>query len=122
VFKYIDHVAIHVKNRDEVVRFYCETFGFSIHYESIIPSGEKIVYLKLGNTILEINEKYRGDIIGSHFCIRTDSFNSDYQKLIDKGLKICQPVHHTNPRIPEELGWQRAVFEGLGGEQIEIRR
>lgn len=121
MFKYIDHIALHVKNRDDVVNFYCKIFGFYVHYESIIPSGDKIIYLKLGDTILEINDKYQGEITGSHFCIRTDSFDSDYQRLIDNGLKICQLVHNTNPRTPEEIGWKRAVFKGLGGEYIEIR-
>jgi catechol 2,3-dioxygenase-like lactoylglutathione lyase family enzyme len=121
VFKYIDHIAIHIKDIDKVVNFYCDIFGFSIHFENIIPSGHKVVYLILGGTILEINESYKEKISGSHFCIRTDEFDTDYKKLINMGLTLLQNSHNTSPRIPDEKGWQRAVFEGLGGEQIEIR-
>jgi len=61
MFSKIDHVAIHVKEIDKVIKFYEEVFEFKILYENLIPSGKKVVYLKLGSTILEINESYEGN-------------------------------------------------------------
>ena len=43
MFKYIDHVALHVKNRDEVAKFYCEIFGFHVHYALKANFNEQIL-------------------------------------------------------------------------------
>ena len=92
MFSKIDHVAIHVKEINKVIKFYKDIFGFKILFENLIPSGKKVVYLKLGDTILEINESCEGKITGCHFCLHTDNFEYDYNSLIDKGIEIFQPI------------------------------
>lgn len=121
MFTKIDHTALHLRDISASVNFYKEVFGFDLLFENIIPSGRKVVYLKLGETILELNEKYEGQIQGMHFCLHTTDFEVDYNYLIQKGLKLLQPVHPTNPRTDKEMGWSRAVFLGLEDVQIEIR-
>ena len=121
MFTQIDHVALHVKDVSKTISFYKEVFGFSILFENIIPTGQKVTYLKLGETILEVNEIYEGEIQGSHFCLHTSDFKADYDYLLGRGVKLLQPVHSTNPRALTEEGWLRAVFLGVNGEQIEIR-
>lgn len=121
MFKKIDHIAIHVKNLNKVVAFYQNIFKFELLMKNVIPTGHNVVYLKLGETILEINEIYEGEIQGCHFCLYTDNFAGDYAYLIENNIKVLQPQHSTKPRTNDEIGWQRAVFLGLSGEQIEIR-
>ena len=121
MFTKIDHIAINVKEVDNVSKFYQSLFGFSVMLETIIPSGKKIIYLKLADTILEISEVDKNNIKGSHFCLHTDNFEYDYNYLINSGIEVFQPVHPTAPRKSNETGWMRAVFIGLAGEHIEIR-
>ena len=121
MFTRIDHIAINVKEIDKVSQFYQNIFGFGALLETIIPSGKKIVYLKLSDTILEISETNQNDIKGSHFCLHTDNFEQDYNYLISLGIEVFQKVHPTAPRTHNEIAWRRAVFVGIAGEHIEIR-
>lgn len=121
MFTRIDHIALHVKDLSATINFYRDIFGFRVLFENIIPTGDKVTYMSLGDTILELNEIFEGEISGIHFCLHTNDFESDYNHLISKNIEIAQPVHFTNPRIPQEEGWRRAVFKCLNNEQIEIR-
>ncbi|KNY29435.1 VOC family protein [Pseudobacteroides cellulosolvens] len=56
MFKPIDHIAFTVKDRFKSINFYEEHFGFKKYYENDVPvpTIEKIVYLKLGDNVLEL--------------------------------------------------------------------
>jgi lactoylglutathione lyase len=56
MFKRIDHIAFVVKDRERSIRFYEELFGFKKYFEQDVPVAqiEKIVYLRLGDTVLEL--------------------------------------------------------------------
>lgn len=124
MFQRIDHVAFIIKNREKSIKFYEENFGFKKYFEHDAPDPaiEKIVYLCLGDTVLELIHMPKGKVNGGyHFCIITDDFQRDYQRLKDSGVEVIQDPHNTSPRVPQEEGWKRAVFKGLDEEQIEIR-
>ncbi len=124
MFRRIDHIAFTVKDRIKSINFYEEYFGFKKYFEHDvpIPTIEKIAYLRLEDTILELIHMPEGQqCSGYHFCLTTDNFDVDYQKLKESGIIVIQEPHETSPRVPKEKGWKRAVFEGLDGEQIEIR-
>ena len=125
MFTHIDHVAISVKDREKSIEFYEKNFGFKKYFEHDvpgIPEIEKVVYLKLGNTILELehwtNKKINS---GSHFCLISDNFDEDYSKLVVAGVPIVAKPHIPSPRTPEEKGWKRVVFKGHDDEYIEFR-
>ena len=125
MFTHIDHVAISVKDREKSIEFYEKNFGFKKYFEHDvpgIPEIEKVVYLKLGNTILELehwtNKKINS---GSHFCLISDNFDEDYSKLVVAGVPIVAKPHIPSPRTPEEKGWKRVVFKGPDDEYIEFR-
>lgn len=124
MFKRIDHVAFEVKDREKSVQFYKRYFGFEKYAESDVPVPkiEKIVYLKLGDTILELVHTPSGSI-GSefHFCLESDSFDKDYNRLEEAGIPVDMKPHPTGAREPRERDWKRAVFVGPDGERIEIR-
>jgi lactoylglutathione lyase len=124
MFQKIDHVAFIVKDRIKSIKFYEENFEFQKYFEHDVPVPviEKIVYLRLGGTVLELIHMPAGQAnTGYHFCLTTDDFDGDYQRLVNTGVQVAQEPHTTNARVPEEKGWKRAVFEGLDGEMIEIR-
>lgn len=124
VFTRIDHIAITVKDRNKSIQFYETYFGFKKYQENDVPvpSIEKIVYLKLGDTILEMIHMPSGaNNDGCHFCLESDDFDSDYSRLNKSGIQINTHPHPTREREPREKGWCRAVFVGPDGEQIEIR-
>lgn len=125
MFTRIDHVAFAVKDRQKSIDFYEKNFGFNKFFEHDVPGVpelEKVVYLQLGDTILELEHWSKDEVNkGYHFCIISDNFDSDYQRLMDAGVVAITDVHIPRSRLPKEVGWKRVVFKGLDGELIEIR-
>ncbi len=124
MFKRIDHVAFVVQDRAKSVRFYEEHFGFEKYYEHDVPvpSIEKIVYLKLGETVLELMHLPEGASNGEfHFCLESDDFDGDYNRLLSAGIPVATQPHLAGAREAREEGWRRAVFVGPDGESIEMR-
>lgn len=121
MFTKIDHIALHIKNLELSSRFYIENFGFEKYFYNVVPGNLQILYLKLGDTILELNGHSDGQMAGFHFCLHTSDFDTAISTLLKNNVKmLCQP-HQTNARNQLEQGWRRTVFEGPDGEQIEIR-
>lgn len=125
MFKRIDHVAFAVKDRQKSIDFYEKYFGFRKYFEHDvpgIPEIEKVVYLQLGDTVLEFEhwtkEKKNS---GFHFCLVSNDFDADYQRLKNAGVSVVTEPHIPTPRVPQEIGWKRVVFKGPDGELIEFR-
>ena len=121
MFKRIDHIALHVNDLTISKEFYIKHFEFKEHYEQVTPAGTKIVYLKLGDTILELVGRNESPINGFQWCIETTDFDQAVSKLAKDNVEILQQPHPTDPRIEKEVGWRRVVFKGPDGEQIELR-
>lgn len=126
MFKRIDHVALVTKNLQKSLKFYEGLLGFQQYYEHDVPfpAVEKIVYLKLGDTILEFIHMPNAEIkenMGFHFCLESDNFDEDYHRLVASGIVFTSEPHIAGAREPGEETWKRAVFYGPDKEQIEIR-
>jgi lactoylglutathione lyase len=124
MFRRIDHVAFTVKDRAKSIHFYEEHFGFMKYYEHGVPVPiiEKIVYLKLGDTILELIHMPNGSTNhGFHFCLESDNFDKDYTRLKNAGIPVDTEPHPAGAREPREESWRRVVFVGPDGELIEFR-
>lgn len=124
MFKRIDHAAFIVKNLDKSLEFYEKNFGFHKYYEHDVPvpAIEKIAYLKLGDTVLELIHMPAGPANqGFHFCLESDDFDADYARLKNAGIPIDTEPHPAGSREPREAGWRRVVFLGPDGEQVEFR-
>ncbi|HEX9063005.1 MAG TPA: VOC family protein [Clostridia bacterium] len=124
MFKRIDHVAFVVKDRAKSIKFYEEHFGFRKYNEHDVPVPviEKIVYLKLGDTVLELIHMPAGsENQGFHFCLESDNFDEDYAHLKNAGVPVDTEPHPAGVRETGEEGWRRVVFVGPDGELIEFR-
>jgi len=128
MFKRIDHIAFNVRDRAKSVQFYEEHFGFKKYYENDVamPTVEKIIYLKLGDTVLELVHKSTESSTGStnrnfHFCLESDNFDEDYERLKNAGVSINTEPRPAIAREPKEKKWRRVVFIGPDGELIEFR-
>jgi lactoylglutathione lyase len=121
LYKRIDHTALHVSDLDRSVKFYEQHFGFKNYFEHAVPTGMRIAYLRLGDTVLELTHHSDGAMAGFHFCLETDDFDGSVATLKDKGVPVATPPHPTSAREPREKGWRRVVFRGPDGELIELR-
>jgi lactoylglutathione lyase len=124
MFKRIDHIAFVIKDREKSINFYENYFGFKKYFEHDVPVPfiEKIVYLKLGDTILElINIPNAPSNQGFHFCLESDSFDEDYIRLKEAGIPVDTEPHPAGARESREKEWRRVVFIGPDREQIEFR-
>jgi lactoylglutathione lyase len=121
MLKRIDHVALHVGDLEKSVEFYERHFGFKKYFQHPSSAGFDIAYLKLGDTVLELTHHADGAMKGFHFCLETDRFDDEVERLKAAGVKLLRPPHPTAPRETRERGWRRVVFQGPDGEQIELR-
>ena len=119
-FKRIDDIALHVSDIAASIKFYESHFRFETYYQQETPTGTKIAYLRIADTILELVG--REEVMsGFHWCLETDDFDGAVAELKSNGIEIAQEPHPTDARDPKEIGWRRVVFKGPDGEQIEIR-
>lgn len=124
MFKRIDHVAFIVKNRAKSIQFYEENLGFKKYAEHDVPvpAIEKIVYLKLGDTVLELIHMPNGPVVqGFHFCLESNNFEADYTRLKNAGIPVDTEPHPAGARESGEESWRRVVFVGPDGELVEFR-
>lgn len=125
MFTRIDHVAFSVKDRARSIAFYEENFGFRKYFEHDVPGMpeiKKVVYLQLGDTVLEMEQwTIETENKGYHFCLISDDFDADYARLAAAGIPVVKEPHIPSPRTPQEVGWKRVVFQGPDGELIEFR-
>jgi len=121
MFKRIDHVALDVADIDRSVAFYEEHFGCKPYYEQLTGDGLKIVYLRSGDTVLELVNRDSGGMNGFHFCFETDEFDIEFKRLKKAGIRVLTAPHATDARETREQGWRRVVFAGPDGEAIEFR-
>jgi len=127
------HIALVVRDYDEAIDFYVGTLGFTLVADEYQPEQDKrwVLIAPPGNpaggaTILLARAnsaeqaKFIGDQAGGRvfLFLQTDDFRRDYQRLLDKGVRI--------EREPVEADYGTvAVFLDLYGNKwdlIEFRK
>ena len=99
MIKRIDHTTITVRDLQRSVDFYMRLLGFTIDHEMWIPeSNLQIVFLRLGDTILELFgvSEIRGEVISDvnevvgykHICLLVDSVDEEYERLSKAGVEF----------------------------------
>ena len=121
MFKRIDHVALDVADIDRSIDFYEKFFNCKKYSDAITGAGQRIAYLRSGDTVLELVNRDAGGMNGFHFCFESDDFDLDVKTLKEAGVPVLTEPHATDAREKRETGWRRVVFSGPDGEGIEFR-
>ena len=120
----IDHTTITVRNLDRSMDFYTGLLGFVVDHEMLIPeSGLRIVFLRLGDTTLEMFgvDRVQGSMISDvnevvgykHICLLADSVDDEYERLSRAGVPFrIPPTTVQTVRI--------AFFKDPDGMDIEL--
>jgi catechol 2,3-dioxygenase-like lactoylglutathione lyase family enzyme len=122
------HIALVVRDYDEAIDFYVGTLGFTLVADDYQPAQDKrwVLVAPPGNpeggaTILlaraatDEQAKFIGDQAGGRvfLFLQTDDFWRDYQRLLDKGVRI--------EREPLEADYGTvAVFLDLYGNKWDL--
>jgi len=100
----IDHTTITVRDLQRSVDFYTTLLGFTIDHEMWIPESQlRIVFLRLGDTILELFgvQDPKGEMVSDvneivgykHICLLVDDVDEEFNRLRDSGAQFrIEPV------------------------------
>ncbi len=120
----IDHTTITVSDLERSIAFYTGLLGFTVDREMFIPdSALRIVFLRLGDTVLELFGVGRtmgvclsdvNEVVGyKHICLRADNVDEEYERLSVAGVTFRIP--------PTDVQTVRiAFFKDPDGVDIEL--
>lgn len=119
------HVAIVVRDYDEAIQYYTQVLKFDLLEDTrlsdtkrwvlVRPKGSKACALLLAQAANEEQRSFIGNQSGGRvfLFLYTDSFEKDYQNLIQHQVNIVRsPVHETWGRV--------LVFEDLYGNKWDL--
>lgn len=116
----VQHIALPAKNLNATIRFY-EGLGFSVAHRTATPDGNPVVFLKLGNCVLETwEEKNPAGRAGAWDHLALDAINIDelYADVKAAGYPI------TTDGIESLPFWEKGIrffkTEGPDGESVEF--
>jgi len=123
--RYIEHIALVVKDYDEALDFYINKLHFKLLEDTtlsptkrwvlIAPESDNIFSLLLAKAEGENQESFIGNQSGGRvfLFLNTDNFKRDYQNLLDHNIKIIrEPI--------DEIYGTVAVFADLYGNQWDL--
>lgn len=125
MFKRVDHVEIVPGNAEKTIDFYVDVLGFRIRSrkEMKIPPMKEIVYIELGDTVLEIisvdepkpKSNNPWEVGYSGIALEVDNMATAVNYLKDKGIAMAQE--------PIDLGNSfRGEIRDPDGLIIELRQ
>ncbi len=118
----IEHATIRCRNLEESIQFYQHTFQADVLFRRNLPGGKTIVYLRLGDSMLELMDfgvaRDAGDpreFYGVHHIgIKTTDFETSCRDLKAKGVQFL--VEPFSP-VP---GIRLAFVKDPNGAVLEI--
>lgn len=137
---HIDHICFAVKELDEGISYWKNTFGYKEMTRPVINTQQKVkvVFLKKENSLpvkliepIESNKSLRNFVeYGGgfhHVCFKCDDLDTTVSELINKGVKMLvspQPGEAFNyNKIAFFLGKYKTTFEVIDtDEKVEIIR
>ncbi len=100
MFKRIDHIALHVGDLEKSRDFYQRNFGFEHYFEHVGGGGQRIAYLRLGGTVLELTHRSEGAMVGFHFCLEAEDFDAAVAMLEKMASRRCARPIQSRPGSP----------------------
>jgi glyoxylase I family protein len=125
VFKRIDHVEMTTKDLDSTLKFYQDVFGFKLKERMKIPRPplEEIVFLTLGDTMIEIlyAKEAAPAATGWQAGFRSMALEVDD---MDKTVAFLKSKGHEMSVKPMNLGGKslRGEVKDPNGFSIELRQ
>ncbi len=118
----LEHAAIRCRNLDESIHFYEDMFQAKVLFRRNLSGGKTIVYLRLGESMLELMDFGAARDAGDpreyygihHIGIKTSDFDAAYQDLKAKGAQFL--VEPFSP-VP---GIRLAFLKDPDGAVLEI--
>jgi catechol 2,3-dioxygenase-like lactoylglutathione lyase family enzyme len=118
----LEHATIRCRNLEESIQFYERMFQAQLLFRRNLPGGKTIVYLRLGDSMLELMDfgaaREAGDpreLYGIHHIgIKTLDFDASYRDLKAKGAEFL--VEPFSP-VP---GIRLAFLKDPNGAVLEI--
>ena len=103
----IEHVSIRCRNMEESIGYYQRLFGAQVRLRRNLPNSEQIVYLQIGDTMLELMDfgpaadpvDPREHYGVYHIGIKTDDFDAAYRDLKAKGADFLGEPFEPTPGI-----------------------
>lgn len=103
----IEHVALRVRDLEASVAYYQRMFDAQVMLRRNISESRKIVFLKIGDSILELMHMGPAGEPGDprerygvhHIGIKTDDFQGTYQSLKAKGAEFLGEPFQPTPGI-----------------------
>jgi len=103
----VEHVSIRCRKMDASIEYYQKMFGAQVMLRRNLPTSKRIVYLQIGDTMLELMDFGPGkepvdprDYYGvTHIGIKTDDFDSAYRDLKAKGADFLGESFEPAPGI-----------------------
>ena len=118
----LEHATIRCRNLEESIQFYQRMFQAQVLFRRNLPGGKTIVYLRLGDSMLELMAVGPAREIGDprefygihHIGIKTLDFDASYRDLRAKGAEFV--VEPFSP-VP---GIRLAFLKDPNGVVLEI--
>jgi lactoylglutathione lyase len=118
----IEHATIRCRDLEETIQFYQSMFQAQVLFRRNLPGGKTIVYLRLGDSMLELMDFGAARDVGDprefygvhHIGIKTSDFDAAYGDLRAKGAQFL--VEPFSP-VP---GIRLAFLKDPNGAVLEI--
>jgi len=103
----IEHVSIRCRNMKSSIEYYQKMFGAQVMLRRNLPNSKQIVYLQIGDTMLELMDfgpaaepiDPREHYGVYHIGIKTDDFDAAYRDLKAKGADFLGEPFEPTPGI-----------------------
>ena len=103
----IEHVSIRCRDMEASIGYYQEMFGAQVMLRRNLPNSRQIVYLQIGDTMLELMDLGpAADPIDPrehygvyHIGVKTDDFDAAYRDLKTKGADFLGEPFEPAPGI-----------------------
>jgi len=103
----IEHVSIRCRNMKSSIEYYQKMFGAQVMLRRNLPNSKQIVYLQIGDTMLELMDfgpaadpvDPREHYGVYHLGIKTDAFDAAYRDLKAKGADFLGEPFEPTPGI-----------------------
>jgi lactoylglutathione lyase len=119
MFTQLAHIALHVKDLERSLDFYCRQLGLEEAFRLDKEDGSPwIVYIKLGNgsflELFPVTDVAPSQGSFSHFCLSVDDLCATLEELRDKGMNL-----QGDPHLGQDGNWQYWLSDP-DGNAIEL--